>query len=152
NFYPAYVLAPAWGPLAGTDFTELGKRLLISTVLWGLLGAACLALAVWRLRPAYLSELEAVPPGEPSRLAPPRPQVDDDPVRWRERNVDGLAPLYALRRVPRWLALGLIGAATALSSFVILWTFLQPGRSLRDLGTALLTLNPFWVAELVPGA
>jgi hypothetical protein len=73
-------------------------------------------------------------------------------VRWRERHVDGLAPLPSLRRVPKWLALCLTAAATITSALLILFWYLHPARSLVDIGRALLSFDLFGVADLVPGA
>ncbi len=54
-------------------------------LLWSLPLVPCLALACWRLRPAYRAQL----PGEPgiSGEARPRPAVDERPVRWKERHL-----------------------------------------------------------------
>jgi ABC-type Na+ efflux pump permease subunit len=69
---------------------------------WVAVGFACLALAVAQLRSACLNQLEK----RPGRwLWAFRPRVADDPVRWRERFVLGLAPLPWLRGVPTWMAL-----------------------------------------------
>ena len=57
-FNPLFVLAPAWGAWRGLDLAELGQRLLLSSLCWGSLGGVCLGLAIWRLRPAYVAELE----------------------------------------------------------------------------------------------
>src|SRR5262249_25126163 len=54
--HPLYVLEPAWG---GRDLPELGRRLFLATFLWGGIAAICLALSVWRLRRAYVKQLEA---------------------------------------------------------------------------------------------
>lgn len=67
-------------------------------------GVLCLALAMAWLRRASLYLLERLP----SRwLWAFRPRVGDNPVRWRERYVIGLAPLPWLRMVPTWL--GMLG-------------------------------------------
>ena len=54
-FNPLQVLEPAW---TTGDLTEVGRRLIGSVVAWGLVGSVCLALATWRLRGAYLRQLE----------------------------------------------------------------------------------------------
>jgi ABC-type Na+ efflux pump permease subunit len=67
-------------------------------------GLLCTALAVKRLRPATLEQQER----RPGRwLWALRPHVGDNPVRWRERYVLGLAPLPVLRQMPGWA--GLLG-------------------------------------------
>jgi hypothetical protein len=93
---------------------------------WGGTGALCLTLAVLRLRPAGLRQLEHRPP---RWLWAFRPGIGDAPVRWRERYVIGLAPFPWLRFVPGWLALlGVFGfsAVLAYSAFASL---LGPGSA-----------------------
>jgi ABC-type transport system involved in multi-copper enzyme maturation permease subunit len=157
---PLYVLEPAWG---GADLAEFGRRFLIAGLVWGGLGVSCLALAVWRLRAAYVRQLEAARPRErrwwPVRRAP----VGDDPIRWRERQVEGLAPLPILRAVPRGLGLlAVFGLATLAGVGIVLahlpsdvapadvpkmllkGEFVKLGEALRDLrdpGDAFFTLN-----------
>jgi hypothetical protein len=96
---PFHTLAPGWDHAGGA---AVARRLLEAALAWGTLIVACLALAVWRLRPDGLAQLEG---GAPRRLAlaPARPPVGDDPVRWKEYHIEGLALLPMLRRVPRWL-------------------------------------------------
>ena len=53
---PLYVIAPAWA--AQQDLGLLGQRLAAALALWSGLGGACLGLAVWRLRKAYIRQLE----------------------------------------------------------------------------------------------
>lgn len=106
-----FVLAPAWD---GSSPRELWGRLLGGALAWGGTGAACLALAVWRLRPAYIRQLEGISRKGTARTPGGRAPVGIEPVRWKESQVDGIAPLAALRRVPRWLAVSLVFLATAL--------------------------------------
>lgn len=149
---PYFILMPAWGPIASADLPELARRLALAALSWGGLGAVCLGLAVWRLRPAYIKELESIPSSGRHWLAPPRPEVCDDPIRWRERNVEGLAPLHSLRRVPSWLALTFIVIVTIGSSSLILYASLLPNKSLQDVCDALLVFDIFLVWEFVPEA
>jgi hypothetical protein len=53
--------------------------------------------------------------------------VPDEPIRWKERHIEGIAPLASLRRLPRWLGLVLIATATTVSSLLIVLTNLLPG-------------------------
>ena len=98
---------------------ERWRRLAPSLAAWGGLGGACLALAAWRLRPAYFRQLEATG-RKKLRWQPRRPPPGDDPVRWKERHVEGIAPLAVLCRLPRWAGVLLVLLATVVSSAGIL--------------------------------
>lgn len=81
-----------------------GSRLALVAHLaaWVLLGAICLRLGWGRLRKVCVDQRDKMPA---RRLWAFRPAVGDDPIRWRECYVIGLAPMPVLRIVPRWLAL-----------------------------------------------
>jgi ABC-type transport system involved in multi-copper enzyme maturation permease subunit len=102
------LLAP--GGLSSLDFA-------VHLVLWGSVGVITSALTVKRLRPDCLEQQEQ----RANRwLWALRPRMDDQPVRWREQHVIGLAPLPLLRIVPTWL--GMLGvlcfsAIVALTAF-----------------------------------
>jgi ABC-type transport system involved in multi-copper enzyme maturation permease subunit len=147
GFSPSWVLEPG-----ATDPAETFRRLGLATLCWGSLGGACLGLAVWRLKPAYLRELEGAPAKKPGWRAGSRAAVDDEPVRWRERHVEGLAPAAGLRRVPQWLAVAGVALASAASSALILALSLAPGASLADVGRALARADFVQLEKLVPGA
>jgi ABC-type transport system involved in multi-copper enzyme maturation permease subunit len=163
---PLYVVEPAWGAWRSLDLAELSRRLLISSACWGMLGGVCLALAVWRLRPAYLSELENARPGwvlrwlggftqPPNHLStqpPSRVPVQDEPIRWRERHVEGLAPTPGLRRIPQWLGVTAIAGLTTISSLLILVLSLPPRIRIGDLILALARFQPARLAALMPNA
>jgi ABC-type transport system involved in multi-copper enzyme maturation permease subunit len=120
-FNPLYVLEPAWGRQDLPDLEEFGRRLLGSALGWGLIGITCFALAVWRLRPAYVRQIEgAGRQRKPRWWRVRRAPLTDNPITWKERHVEGLAPLAALRRVPSWVALVLIFGVTTASSLWIL--------------------------------
>src|SRR5208283_5337865 len=53
----------------------------------------------------------------------------DEPIQWKEREVDGLAPLPLLRWVPRWLALSAVFLGTLVASL----SYLQYSVSLDAL-------------------
>lgn len=104
-------------------FTE-GSWLRFSAHLavWAFLGAICLRLGWGRLRKVCVEQRDRRPP---RRLWAFRPAVGNDPIRWRECYVIGLAPMPILRIVPRWLAVlavftfsaaiaGMIGGISAL--------------------------------------
>src|SRR5207249_11884510 len=67
--------------------------------------------------------------------------VPDEPIRWKERHVEGLAPLAALRRVPRWLGMSVIFLATLVSSALIVWSHVQRNVSLAELARLLASLR-----------
>jgi ABC-type Na+ efflux pump permease subunit len=152
NFNPFYVIEPVW---RGTDAQEWGvmfRRLVGSVAAWGLLGVACLALAMWRMRPQYIRELESPPPKQRVWLAVERAPITDDPVRWRERNVEGLSPTQQLRRVPQWLAITCIVLVTALSSSLILVFSMPAGKGLSDVFKAAGRLDVVELSKAWPDA
>jgi hypothetical protein len=118
---PLFVLTPSIEADDANDTPGLGQRLVGSMAAWGLFGTACLALAVWRLRPAYQRQLESSgglrQPGGRNR----RPPVSENVIRWREAHVVGLTSLRALRLLPRWLALLVLFGVSCLSSSLILF-------------------------------
>jgi ABC-type transport system involved in multi-copper enzyme maturation permease subunit len=151
---PLFVLTPAWGAWKSLDLAELGRRLLISSLCWGLFGCVCLALAVWRLRPAYVRELDKVRPKPLHwwRGSVPRAPVQDEPIRWRERHVEGLAPTPSLRRIPQWLGVTLVAGLTTCSSLLILIFSLPSGVHAGDLILALVRFQPARLTALMPSA
>src|SRR5206468_1762416 len=103
-FVAAVLIAPLFA---------LGSATVLASVRgWGALGGGCLGLSVAMLRPVYVRELESAGPARPHWYQADRIPVSDDPVRWREWHVEGLAPAPALRRVPLWLGVVLVAAAT----------------------------------------
>jgi ABC-type transport system involved in multi-copper enzyme maturation permease subunit len=112
---PLYVLEPAWG--GNQAPAEFLRRLLVALIGWGTLTLCCLGLAVWRLRAAYLRQLECAGRKRRERGWLARPAADDEePIRWKERQVEGIAPLAVLRRVPRGLSVLAVFVVTALLS------------------------------------
>jgi ABC-type transport system involved in multi-copper enzyme maturation permease subunit len=149
---PLHILAPVWGPPGDQDLAEAGRRLLVAALCWGGAGGVCLALAVWRLRPAYVRELESARPTRVHWYSGERAPVHDEPVHWRERHVEGLAPTPELRRVPQWLAITIVAAVTTLSSLLILVLSMPPGKTPADILRALLRFDLAKVAALMPDA
>ena len=128
-FNPMFALEPLWRDGSGLDVMA---RLPMLVLCWGIIGVGSLGLAVWRLRPAYLRQLQGA--GRPKRVRwwlARRAAVSDEPIRWKERHVEGVAPLAILRRFPRWLGMLLIFAVTAISSVLLLWLNL-PGNITLD--------------------
>jgi hypothetical protein len=108
---PRYIWEPLW---KYADPTVPGWRLAGHIAAWSIVGAGCFLLAVWRMRPAYFRQLEGPNPHAKSRWSwLVRPPVGDDPVRWRERHVVGLASMPGMRFIPRWPVL-IVVAITAL--------------------------------------
>jgi ABC-type transport system involved in multi-copper enzyme maturation permease subunit len=114
-----------------------------------------LALAAWRLRPAYVRQLTATPRLVLGRWAlAGRPPVDDHPVRWKEQYVERVLDVPGLRLVPRWAGVAAVFALALVTSLGIqlsvkhaagpapaplfpataplLWTTLAPGWSYAE--------------------
>lgn len=140
-FNPVYILEPIWWE--ENHAFELAYRCLESTFLWGALGSSCLGLAVWRLRPAYLRQLENEGKRKWAFRWLPRARVADEPIRWKERHVEGLAPLALLRRLPRWLGIAAIAAGTLF--------FLTSGVFSAGTEFARLAIYVFLISGLVVG-
>jgi ABC-type transport system involved in multi-copper enzyme maturation permease subunit len=148
-FNPFHVLEPGWG--GSEDLKELARRLSVSVLAWGSVGGVCLGLAGWRLRAAYLRQLEGE--GRPKKARwwrARRSALGDEPIRWKERQVEGLAPLAGLRRIPRWLGILAILAATLLSSGLILLEHLT--ISPRDLPRLVQDQGPIVLLTCFNGA
>jgi ABC-type transport system involved in multi-copper enzyme maturation permease subunit len=109
-FNPVHALRPA---LDRDDPGEAFRRLAQAAAVWGGLGLVTTALAVWRLRPAYLRQMEARPR---KRLAlggaVGRPRPTRDPLAWKERFV-GIV-------VPPWLGVPVVAAVAAAITFYVL--------------------------------
>jgi ABC-type transport system involved in multi-copper enzyme maturation permease subunit len=111
NFAWAEGLAHSLDPLYPLALEEIpddlltrGERLLAWLIPWLCLGASSFALAVWRMLPAYLSQLESSGVKRQRWWTARRPSVRRNPVLWKERYVEGIAPLPLLRTLPTWLA------------------------------------------------
>jgi ABC-type transport system involved in multi-copper enzyme maturation permease subunit len=149
---PVYCLAPAWGPPGAIDLSEMARRMTVGGIVWGLLGGACLLAAAARLLPVYIRELESVRPEQTTWYSAGREPLEDEPVHWRERNVEGLAPSQGLRRVPQWLGIAVVATLTTLSSLGILYWAKGPKTSTADVLRASMELNVRKVASLLPDA
>jgi hypothetical protein len=137
------VFDPVRGGSTAAQGGEFGERLLGSVLAWGTLGGACLALAVWRLRPAYRRQMENAGRQRIRRWwRATRVPVSDNLIHWREQHVEGLAPLRSLRFVPRWVGLALVFTVTALSSGLILLLHLAPLHTPDDVLTSIALFDP----------
>ena len=149
-FNPLYVLEPAWGH---ADLSLLGRRLLLAALAWGGIGLVCVLLAVWRLRGAYIRQLE----GEGRKKKPhwwraERKPVAAEPIRWKERQVEGIAPLAALRGMPGWMGVLGVSYLTLLSSGVILWSHLPAEATVAGLVGKLATFDVAGLAAVLNGS
>jgi ABC-type transport system involved in multi-copper enzyme maturation permease subunit len=110
---PLYLLEPA---LVSRDLASLRDRLFLSGLAWTALTAGCLALAAWRLRPAYVRQFMEGRDPTAARRACRHPPVGDDPVRWKERYVGAVSPLPLPRFLPRWVGVVLVALASVVVS------------------------------------
>ena len=151
-FNPVYVLDPIWSEAGPDELATMFGRLAGSMAAWGTVGLVCLGLAMWRMRPAYIKELESPPPKQRVWLGYERSPVNEDPVHWRERNIEGLAPTAGLRLVPQWLAIALIVLATAVSSSLILVLSMGTGKGVGAMYDAVTHLDAVKLSNLMPDA
>ncbi len=103
-----------WHAVALDNPAEQGWRLIWFAAAWLVPGGLCVLLSAWRLRPAYLRQLDARTRVRRAWWRARRPQVHGNPVLWRERWLLGVAPLPWLRGLPGWIgitvfALGSLG-------------------------------------------
>jgi ABC-type transport system involved in multi-copper enzyme maturation permease subunit len=149
---PLWVLEPAWGAAGSLDLATAGTRLVAASLVWMLFGLVCLGLATFLLIPAYRREMEGLRPERAQWYLEDREPMDDQPVRWREQHIEGLALNATMRRFPQWLAILLVGLASTIASLAILYYSLIPGATVAELLQALLQLNVRKVASLMPTA
>ncbi len=110
------------------------QRAIFSTLACLSLGCVFLFLAGWRLRGAYLRQLQKEGTGKKQRWWVARRQpVSDDPLRWKESQIEGVAPLVALRRVPRWLGVVVIACVTTFGALAILGMHTKSYHSVPEL-------------------
>jgi ABC-type transport system involved in multi-copper enzyme maturation permease subunit len=130
---PFYLVEPV---LEDRRPEALGARVLVSGALWAGLTLGCLALAAWRLRPAYLRQYldKGVP--KTVRRAWWRPRIGDDPLRWKERYVEALSPLPLLRLLPRWAGVAAAAVAGVAISATTLARYLPADVAPESLGAA----------------
>lgn len=149
-FDPLWVLEPAWGRGGLPDIKLLAQRLVGSLFAWGLLSALAIGLSVWRLRPSYRRQLEGEGKRQKQRFwRASRPPVSDEPIKWKEQLVEGLAPAASLRRFPRWLGVLAVFAIATAASLLILWMHLGNGVKLDDLLAAVVRLDLHRLATLL---
>jgi ABC-2 type transport system permease protein len=121
---PTYLIEPV---LTDRRPEAMGARVLISGTLWAGLTLACLGLAAWRLRPAYLRQY--LDKGVPKTVRRPwwRPKIGDDSLRWKERYMEALSPLPLLRLLPRWAGVAVAAVAGVVISATTLARYFPAG-------------------------
>lgn len=147
--------SPLWvvNPPATPPPPSLEKRLLLFTLVWGSIAVVSLALAVWRLRPAYLRQLENAGRKKKAHWwRVERAAVGDEAIQWKEQHVEGLAPVTSLKTVPRWLALLLIFLAATAASCFVLWLHRAPGETLGRMIDRALHLEYAQLAGMIVGS
>jgi ABC-type transport system involved in multi-copper enzyme maturation permease subunit len=136
---PFSMMDPAWGTGNWAALEKMADRLLLAALAWGFIMLGCLGLAAWRLRPAYLRQLQAEGHKKKSRWwVAKRSAITNDPIRWKERQVEGIAPLPVLRQIPSWFGIVTVLVLTLVSSGTILWLSLPAGVGLDDLAALMV--------------
>jgi hypothetical protein len=98
-----------------------------------------LSLAAWRLRPAYLRQLQTEGRKKKTHWwQAKRAIIAADPIRWKEWQVEGIAPLPVFRQIPAWFGMVMILFLTLASCGTILCLNLPPGTQLEDLVAAII--------------
>jgi ABC-type transport system involved in multi-copper enzyme maturation permease subunit len=80
-----------------------------------------------------------------------RARISGDPLRWKERHLEGLAPLPFLRRMPRWLAVALIVLLSTTSGLVILARSLDPPYTPGGVVRSLVDLDYYGLRDAYRG-
>jgi ABC-type transport system involved in multi-copper enzyme maturation permease subunit len=127
---PAEALSP-WNVTAPEERDGRWQRLAGFSAAWLAPASVCAAVASWRLRSACTVAVSHRP-RRFWRWARSRvmPEVAN-PVRWRERCVEGMAPLARLRAIPIWLAVPLVALGCAAGLALPVWWQLPPDVDLR---------------------
>lgn len=147
-FNPLYILEPASGVEANLGLFV--QRLLASLLAWSIIGTICFGLAVWRLRRAYLRQLEGEGKKKKAHWwTARRIDVAEEPIRWKERHVEGIAPLVWMRHIPRWLGIVAIFCLTVFVMSAILWANRPPGLTPESLYQMVTTLDVRGLRRLV---
>jgi len=136
-FHPMHVAGPA---LTGADTKVMFAHLIGTWIAWGSIGITTFAIAVWRLRSAYLKQLEhSGRQGVMEVIVPRRAAVSEEPMLWKERHVDGIAPLTLLKFIPRWFALP--GIVLLTIGLVVLLVSIHSGIAFDDVLAMFVTFN-----------
>jgi ABC-type transport system involved in multi-copper enzyme maturation permease subunit len=111
--------------LSFNDVSFRGRYLGEYLVGWLTIGLACTLVAACWLRRAYRSELQVRQRARARWWRGKHGRVRGNPVLWRTQQVEGIAPLEWLRRMPRWLGLlaALIASAATLACLLVYFSY-----------------------------
>jgi ABC-type transport system involved in multi-copper enzyme maturation permease subunit len=148
--HPLDVLRPG---LESGDMSELGRRVMRALAAWGTIGLLCLSVAAWRLRPAYTRQLEsAKKKRSDSEPTIQRATVDEEPIRWKERTIEGIAPLAPLRAIPQSVGIVIVVVLALLLTGLQLSACMPrpsgPLRGLADVMALLRSVNTSMAGDL----
>lgn len=121
----------------------LAQRAAMSGLCWAAGTLVCLALAAWRLKPAYFAQL-AASPRRTSWKPTLRPAVGNRPCFWREFHVKGLLPWPLFHGLPAYLLWVATGVGTAWVASLDLGNP-TPGRFCLLLGLIWAVVTPLLV-------
>jgi ABC-type transport system involved in multi-copper enzyme maturation permease subunit len=136
---PFYIPDHVW-KISNT--AAFAHEMLMAILIWGGFGATCIGLSIVLLRRAYIRQLE----GEGKKKKPHwwrarRTAVSDDPVRWKERQVEGIAPFAFLRSIPTPLGVLAVFLLTCISSALIIEYHMPDGVTLKSLYQSLMAAD-----------
>lgn len=127
---PIQPLGRDWWTL---EAAQLGRRLFWCAIWWIGVGTVSLIVATLLLRRVCVRQMEAAGAVRKPFLGRwlffktgQRPEVPDQPLGWKERYVEGIAPLTMFRQMPGWLGVMLIVLAAICSSGTMLLLNLPP--------------------------
>jgi ABC-type transport system involved in multi-copper enzyme maturation permease subunit len=124
NINPLYPLGKDWTTVSWEVRRE---RLITFSSVWGGVGLVSFLIAAKTLRWKYLRQMENAGKKKKEHWwTVHRPPVKDSPLTWKERFVEGVAPLALLRKLPTWLGVTLVAVLTAAACCVILAYHLPP--------------------------
>jgi ABC-type transport system involved in multi-copper enzyme maturation permease subunit len=110
-----------WFAIALDDPELWARRLGRFALIWLVPAGLCVLVAAWRLRPAYLRQIRWTHQTHRRWWHARRPPLRGNPVAWRERYLQGIAPVAWMRLLPRWVGLLAFFSASAagLSGLII---------------------------------
>jgi ABC-type transport system involved in multi-copper enzyme maturation permease subunit len=117
-FDPNYVLDAARD---APDYGVLGRRLRLTTIMWGSTALISTLIAAWRLRPAYIKQQTHRRYRWVTAISF-RPPMSDRPILWKEQ--------YSTR-VPRWHGIVVTGTISA-AGMILLLIIIPPTTMMWD--------------------